>query len=96
MELRAFSAGRKKRDRRARRARAYRFRAAGRRGPKAEKKVTLAVGGEGDQLQGREHRSRAEPLGAVELDGRPGAEFLAVQGSGNGNERLILLRARYD
>ena len=36
----------------------------------------------------------AEPLGAVERDGRPGAELLAVQGSGNGNERLILLRPR--
>ena len=34
------------------------------------------------------------PTGAVELDGRTGAELLAVQGNGNGNERLILLRRR--
>ena len=39
---------------------------------------------------------RLVPAFAVELDGRAGAELLAVQGGGNGNERLILLRARPD
>lgn len=63
---------------------------------KAEKKVTIAVGGEGDSSKVENIDPEALPLGAVELDGRAGAELLAVQGSGNGNERLILLRARND
>lgn len=63
---------------------------------KAEKKVTISVGGEGDSSKVENIDPEAVPLGAVELDGRAGAELLAVQGSGNGNERLILLRARSD
>ena len=56
--------------------------------------MTISVGGEGESAKVKNIDPDAEPLGAVELDGRPGAELLAVQGSGNGNERLILLRAR--
>ena len=63
---------------------------------KAEKKVTISVGGEGDSSKVENIDPEALPLGAVELDGRAGAELLAVQGGGNGNERLILLRARSD
>lgn len=62
--------------------------------PKAEKKVTLSVGGDGESSKVENIDPEAEPLGAIEIDGRPGAELLAVQGSGNGNERLILLRLR--
>ena len=62
--------------------------------PKADKKVTISVGGDGESSKVENIDPEAEPLGAVELDGRPGAELLAVQGSGNGNERLILLRSR--
>jgi hypothetical protein len=62
--------------------------------PKAEKKVTISIGGGGESSKVENIDPEAEPLGAVEIDGRPGAELLAVQGSGNGNERLILLRAR--
>lgn len=62
--------------------------------PKAGTKVTISVGGEGESAKVENIDPEAEPLGAVELDGRPGAELLAVQGSGNGNERLILLRPR--
>ncbi len=60
------------------------------------KKVTISVGGDGGGSKVENIDPEVEPLGAVELDGRPGAELLAVQGSGNGNERLILLRARPD
>lgn len=67
--------------------------------PKGDKSVTLSVGGGGagsDAARVENIDPAALPLGAVELDGRPGAELLAVQGSGNGNERLILLRSRPD
>jgi len=63
---------------------------------KAEKRVTISVGGEGDSSKVENIDPEAVPLGAVELDGRAGSELLAVQGSGTGNERLILLRARND
>ncbi len=64
--------------------------------PQAEKKVTIAVGGDGESTKVTNVDPDAAALGAVELDGRPGAELLAVQATGNGNERLILLRARPD
>lgn len=63
-------------------------------GPKAPKEVTLALGGGSDSAKVKNIDPDAEPLGAVELDGRAGPEFLAVQGDGNGRDRLILLRAR--
>ena len=62
-------------------------------GPKAPKEVTVALGGGGDSAKVKNVDPDAEPLGAVELDGRPGPELLAVQGDGNGRDRLILLRA---
>ncbi len=61
--------------------------------PKAPKEVTVALGGGGDSAKVKNVDPDAEPLGAVELDGRPGPELLAVQGDGNGRDRLILLRA---
>ena len=64
--------------------------------PKAVKKVTISVGGDGESAKVENIDPEAEPLGAGEIDGRPGAELLAIQGTGNGNERLILLRARPD
>ncbi len=64
--------------------------------PKGDKSVTLSVGSGGESAKVENIDPAALPLGAVELDGRPGAELLAVQGSGNGNERLILLRSRPD
>ncbi len=64
--------------------------------PKGDKSVTLSVGGSGESARVENIDPEALPLGAVELDGRSGAELLAVQGSGNGSERLILLRSRPD
>ncbi len=61
--------------------------------PRAPKEVTIALGGGGDSARVKNVDPDAEPLGAVELDGRPGPELLAVQGDGNGRDRLILLRA---
>jgi hypothetical protein len=63
---------------------------------KEARKVTVTVGGDGESSKVTNVEPDAEPLGAVELDSLPGAELLAVQGSGNGNERLILLRRRPD
>ncbi len=63
---------------------------------KETKKVTVSVGGDGESSKVTDVEPDAEPLGTVELDSLPGAELLAVQGSGNGNERLILLRRRPD
>ncbi len=64
---------------------------------KEGKKVTVSVGGDdGESAKVENIDPEAEPLGAVELDGRTGAELLAVQGTGNGHDRLILLRSRPD
>ncbi len=80
----------------ARRCRFRRCRVPGQAASKEARKVTVTVGGDGESSKVDNVDPDAEPLGAVELDGRPGAELLAVQGSGNGNERLILLRRRPD
>jgi hypothetical protein len=62
--------------------------------PQAGKQVTVRVGSDGESSKVENVEPDAEPLGAVELDRLPGAELLALQATGNGNERLILLRAR--
>jgi hypothetical protein len=64
--------------------------------PAAKKKMTISVGGDGESAKVENLDPEAEPLGAVELDGRPGGELLAVQATGSGGERLLLLRARAD
>ena len=64
--------------------------------PPAAKSVTVSVGGGDDGAKVENVDPEAAPLGAVELDGRPGAELLAVQASGSSGERLILLRQRPD
>jgi len=46
--------------------------------------VTLALGGGDDSAKVKNVDPDAVPLGAVELDRRPGPELLAVQGDGNG------------
>jgi hypothetical protein len=62
-------------------------------GPRAPREMTLALGGGGESAKVKNIDPDALPLGAVELDRRPGPELLAVQGDGNGRDRLILLRA---
>ena len=64
------------------------------RGKRAQKGVTVSVGAGGESTAVRDFDPETEPLGAVELDGRPGLEILAVQSDGNGQDRLILLRTR--
>lgn len=56
-----------------------------------------AAGAKAERSSGEEIVDpEADPLGVVEIDGRPGVELLAVQSLGPRGERLILVRSRAD
>jgi hypothetical protein len=61
-------------------------------GARSKRAVEVSVGSEGESTEVVNEDPAAEPLGGAELDGRPGLELLAIQGSGSGDERLIVLR----